>query len=89
MASSGLKAMMQAETAIQIGLMPPSAVGICWFLGAWADRAFHQHWIAIAGVIFGAIAGLTVVIRTVLASENKSSSGEGARRGPGKGGPKP
>lgn len=80
--SAGLKAVMQTETAIQIGLLPPSAVAICWLLGAWADRQFHQHWIGIAGVIFGAVAGLVGVVRMVVALEKtpggKSGSGNSA-----------
>jgi ATP synthase protein I len=80
--SEGLNAVMQTEKAIQMGLLPPSAVALCWIIGAWADRQFHQHWIAIAGIVFGAVAGLTGVIRMVLASEKSSRGGNSGNGNP-------
>ena len=67
--SSGLEAIVQAETGIQIALVLPSAVVICWLLGAWADKHFHTNWISIFGVVFGAISGLTYIIQFVLRAE--------------------
>jgi F0F1-type ATP synthase assembly protein I len=65
-ASAGLSAVIQAETAMQIALVLPCAVGIGWALGAWADRLFHQSWIAIAGIILGSVSGLSYVIRVAV-----------------------
>ena len=67
--SSGLDAIIQAEAGIQIALILPSAVVICWLIGAWADKHFHQSWIAIFGVVFGAISGLVYIIQYVLRAE--------------------
>ena len=63
---------MQAETALQVALVLPCAVGISWLFGAWADDHFHQHWIAIAGIIFGCVAGLAYIIRVAIAAMNGS-----------------
>jgi ATP synthase protein I len=67
--SSGLNALVQAEKLMQIALLLPSAVGIGWLAGAWLDRSLHQEWIAIAGIVFGAVAGLVGVVRMAIASE--------------------
>jgi hypothetical protein len=79
--ASGVGALVQAEKAVQIALLLPSAVGIGWLLGAWADSRFHQSWIGIAGVIFGAISGLVGVIRMVIDFEKDSHLGSKAENG--------
>jgi F0F1-type ATP synthase assembly protein I len=84
-AATGLNALVQAETAIQIGLLPPSAVAICWLIGAALDRWLHQTWIAIAGIVFGAVAGLVGVVRMVLVLEKQPRLGKDAGAGSGKG----
>jgi len=88
-ASTGLNALMQAETAIQMGLLPPSAVAICWLIGAWADHAFHQHWIAVFGIVFGAVSGLVGVIQMVFAAERRSRLGKDSAGNSGTGSAKP
>jgi len=40
---------------MQIAILLPSAAFIGWLLGAWADRAWHQSWLGIAGIVFGGI----------------------------------
>jgi ATP synthase protein I len=84
--SSGLDAIVQAETGIQIALVLPSAVVICWLIGAWADKHFHQTWISIFGVVFGAISGLVYIIQYVLRAEkatpNETQDGSGTGNGP-------
>jgi ATP synthase protein I len=83
--SSGVEAIVQAEKLMQIALLLPSAVGVGWLLGAIADHQFHQSWIAIAGIIFGAVSGLVYVFRMALAADKDSyaqpKSGEGAGNG--------
>ena len=37
---------------------------IGWLLGSWADRAWHQGWIGIAGIVLGAVAGFVQIFRT-------------------------
>ena len=89
--SSGVQAVVEAEKLLQLALMLPCAAVIGWFLGAWADKHFHQSWIAIAGVVFGAIAGLVYVIRMALSAERNTRNETGAQTGTGDqddGGPK-
>jgi hypothetical protein len=71
-ASSGLFALVEAEKLMQIALLIPSSVGICWLIGAGLDSWLHQKWIAIAGIVFGGISGLTYVVRMALAAEKSS-----------------
>lgn len=73
--STGVNAIVQAETGIQIALLIPSSVAVCWLIGAWADKHFHQSWISIFGIVFGAITGLFYVFRMALHAE-KGSPGE-------------
>jgi ATP synthase protein I len=62
---------IQAEKMIQIAMVLPCAAFICWLPGYWLDRHFHQTWMAIAGVVFGIVAGLVAAIRmaTVYAND--------------------
>ena len=83
--STGVAAIVQAETGIQIALVLPSAVVICWLLGAWADHHFHQSWISIVGVVFGAVSGLVYIIQFVLRAERQDRTATGPQNGTGKG----
>lgn len=83
--SSGIDAIVKAETGIQIALILPSSVVICWLIGAWADKHFHQSWISIAGVVFGAISGLVYIIQYVIRADREDRNGTAARTGTGKG----
>jgi len=49
----------------EIGFIIPAAVLLGYGLGWLLDRAFQVHWLNIAGVIFGAIAGFIQMIRMV------------------------
>jgi len=84
--SSGVDAIVQAEKLLQIALMLPCAAVIGWLIGVWADKHFHQSWIAITGIVFGAVSGLVFVIRMALTAErgtrNDTSAKNGARGGP-------
>jgi len=83
--SSGVSAIVQAEKGIQIALLIPSSVAICWLIGAWADKHFHQTWIAIAGIIFGAVSGLAYVFRMAIQSDRSSRNDKGSQAGSGTG----
>ena len=76
--SSGVDAIVQAEKLLQVALVLPCAALIGWFIGAWADKHFHQTWIAIAGIVFGAVSGVVYLIRMALMAErgtrNQNSS---------------
>jgi ATP synthase protein I len=73
--SSGIGAIAEAEKLMQIALLLPSAAVIGWLAGAWLDRRLHQSWIAIAGIVFGCIAGLVYVIRMAMAAERDTRTG--------------
>jgi F0F1-type ATP synthase assembly protein I len=75
--NGGLATLVQAEKMMQIALLLPSAAFIGWLLGAWADKAFHQSWIGIAGIVFGGISGLVYVIRLVIHTDTSDKSGNG------------
>lgn len=50
----------------QIAFIIPAAVVIGLFLGKLMDRWLHTRWLFLVGIIIGAIAGFTDVIRTVI-----------------------
>jgi ATP synthase protein I len=83
--SSGVDAIVKAETGIQIALILPSSVVVCWLIGAWADRHFHQSWISIVGVVFGAVSGLVYIIQYVVRADRQDRNETAARNGTGKG----
>jgi F0F1-type ATP synthase assembly protein I len=82
--SSGLNAYVQAEKLMQIAVVLPASVVLCWGAGWWLDHHFHQSWIAIAGVIFGGVAGMVSVVRIALDAE-KETDRACSRNGNGKG----
>ena len=73
--SSGIGALVEAEKLMQIALILPCSVLICWLAGAWADSRLHQHWIGIAGIVLGGVSGLVYVVRLALASGGNSATG--------------
>ncbi len=75
--SSGIETLVQAEKLMQIAILLPSAAFIGWLAGAWADKAFHQKWLGIAGIVFGGISGLVYVIRLVISSGGSSDGNAG------------
>lgn len=58
-----MQTILKAERLTQIAFVLPAAVLIGWGIGALLDKWLHQHWIYIAGVILGAIAGMVEAIR--------------------------
>lgn len=80
--SSGVDAIVQAEKLLQIALMLPCAAVVGWLIGAWADKHFHQTWIAIAGIVFGAVSGLVYVIRMALTAERGTRNETPSQNGP-------
>jgi F0F1-type ATP synthase assembly protein I len=60
----GLKDYVKAEQMVQLALALPAGCLIGWLLGAWLDRHFHQGWIAIAGIVVGAIGGFIQIFTT-------------------------
>lgn len=48
---------VKAESMVQLAIAIPAGCLIGWLLGAWLDRHFHTGWIAIAGIVLGAVGG--------------------------------
>jgi ATP synthase protein I len=53
---------VKAEGMVQLAVAIPAGCFIGWLLGSWLDRHFHTTWIAIAGVVLGAIGGFARLI---------------------------
>lgn len=58
-------AAMQWARYSQVAFIIPAAIVIGLLIGKLFDYWLHTHWIYIAGVIVGAIAGFVDMIRTV------------------------
>jgi ATP synthase protein I len=56
--------LVTAESMIQLAIALPAGCVIGWLIGAWMDRHFHQSWIAVAGILLGAVAGFVQIFRT-------------------------
>ncbi|MBS1814573.1 MAG: AtpZ/AtpI family protein [Acidobacteria bacterium] len=56
--------LVKAETMIQLAIALPAACVVGWLGGAWADKHFGTHWISIAGIVLGAVAGFVKIIAT-------------------------
>jgi ATP synthase protein I len=56
--------LVTAESMIQLAIALPAGCVIGWLAGSWMDRHFHQGWIAIVGILLGAVAGFMQIFRT-------------------------
>lgn len=66
-------ALVSAARYSEIGFIIPAAVFLGYALGRLLDYWLHTHWIYLAGVIFGAVAGFAQMIRSAMAlSRDKS-----------------
>jgi ATP synthase protein I len=63
---AALHSLVRVESLIQLGLLLPACVVIGWAIGLALDRWLNQHWMNVAGLILGAIAGFVQTIRIVL-----------------------
>lgn len=61
---SNLRDYVKAESMLQLALAIPAGCIIGWAIGAWLDRHFHTAWMAIAGIIVGAIGGFVQIFTT-------------------------
>jgi ATP synthase protein I len=61
-----LHSLVRVESLIQLGLLLPASLVIGWAIGLALDHWLNRHWMNIAGLIFGAIAGFVQTIRIVL-----------------------
>ena len=76
---SGLASLVEAEKMMQIAILLPASAFVGWLLGAWLDKALHQSWISLAGILLGGISGLVYVVRLVISVKHNppAKSGQG------------
>ena len=53
--------LVKAESMIQLAIALPAGCVIGWLVGSWLDQHFHQGWIAIVGILLGALAGFVQI----------------------------
>jgi uncharacterized membrane protein YfcA len=58
-----------------------SALAICGGAGWWVGNRLHQHWIFIAGIVFGCVAGLYYLIQQAIAAEKVSRKQDSTQNG--------
>ena len=63
--SGPVEALVNAEKLTTIAFLLPLSIGVGWLLGVGLDKLLHQHWIAIAGLVLGAIAGFVQLFRMI------------------------
>jgi len=56
--------LVKAESMIQLAIALPAGCVIGWLGGSWLDHHFHQSWIAVVGILLGAVAGFVQIFRT-------------------------
>jgi F0F1-type ATP synthase assembly protein I len=54
------------EKIMEIAFIMPAAVAVGWLGGAGLDKLFHRHWIYIAGIVLGFVAGFIEVLRSAM-----------------------
>jgi ATP synthase protein I len=67
--SRAVDGVVRAERYMQIAFILPASVFVGWVVGAGLDRWLHQHWIYLAGIILGCVAGFIQIFRLVLGTE--------------------
>ena len=63
--SGSMQALVKAEKLTQIAFVMPIAALVGWGLGALLDHWLHQHWIYLAGLVVGVVAGFVQIFRMV------------------------
>ncbi len=58
-----LSELVTAESMVQLALAVPAGCVIGWLGGTWLDAHFHTGWIAIVGILLGAVAGFIQIFR--------------------------
>ncbi len=60
----GLGDLVKAESMIQLAIALPAGCLIGWLFGSFLDRHFHQSWMAITGILVGAVGGFIQIYTT-------------------------
>jgi F0F1-type ATP synthase assembly protein I len=62
--SGSLNDLVKAESMVQLALALPAGCLIGALGGMALDKHFHTGWIAVAGILLGAVAGFVQIYRT-------------------------
>jgi F0F1-type ATP synthase assembly protein I len=73
---SALKGLAKAESMIQIALAVPAGCVVGLLIGAWLDRHYHQHWIAVLCMLLGAAGGFVQIFRVGLSGTGDGKTGD-------------
>jgi ATP synthase protein I len=57
-----VSSVIKAESAMQMAMLLPAAIFIGWIAGVGLDHWLHTHWISIAGLIVGVVAGFIKMV---------------------------
>lgn len=79
-ANGAVAGLVRAERLLQIAFILPAAVVVGWLIGAGLDKWLHQHWINLAGLALGAIAGFVEIFRLVFSAEKQMEKEDRASR---------
>ncbi len=55
----------------QLAFVLPACTVVGWLIGLALDHWLHTHWIYLAGLLVGIVAGFIELVRTVISSESK------------------
>ncbi len=64
--SGPLHDLVKAESMIQVALVLPAACLIGALGGSALDKHFHTGWIAVTGILLGAVAGFVQIYKTAV-----------------------
>ena len=73
--------LIRAERLTQIAFILPCAVLVGWLAGAGLDKWLGQHWIYIAGIIVGCVAGFVQIVRLVNSQEKALEKADRTEKG--------
>ncbi len=62
--TGALHDLVKAESMIQLALVLPAACLIGALAGSALDKHFHTDWIAVTGILLGAVAGFVQIFKT-------------------------
>ncbi len=79
------EAVVKVARLTQLAFALPVAALVGWFAGRLLDRALHTHWISIAGLIVGVVAGFILLFRMIASPATLAGTAydPSAAQGPG------